>query len=200
MGPGGPLFPGALPPEWLFLGVFRAGGGHPFRVRAASFGAVTALLPALRRSRRSRPGGRLAPCVVMCLPSHHVVRRFLDVLYCLPRGSPRPSLFVRRLPCGRPAQCRELLFHLCRPFCAASLLGGVRLVPVLWVFIDSWVVNCVWFVFRKLRRLCCKWYRVLCFCFFCFFGTRPDQNRISLLGVLDWVAPAPVRSNSSLCC
>ena len=28
------------------------------------------------------PVGRLAPCVGMCLRSHHVVRRFLDVLYC----------------------------------------------------------------------------------------------------------------------
>ena len=42
-------------------------------------------------------------------------------------------------------------------------------------------------------------YGLVC-CFFCLFGTRPDQMELPLLGVLDWVAPAPVRSNSSLCC
>ena len=36
----------------------------------------------------------------------------------------------------------------------------------------------------------CLWFGLL---FLLFFGTRPDQTALPLFGVLDWVAPAPVR-------
>ena len=77
------LFLGVSLKAWLFLGVFRAGSFIFPPLRSPTFGAATALLLALCRSRRFRPGGHRPSRVVMCLRSPHVVRRFIDVLYQL---------------------------------------------------------------------------------------------------------------------
>ena len=51
------LFLGVSLKAWLFLGVFRAGSFIFPHLRSPTFGAATALLLALCRSRRFRPGG-----------------------------------------------------------------------------------------------------------------------------------------------
>ena len=75
------------------------------------------------------------------------------------------------------ARSREPTIHLFRRLFWAASLRGARLLPVLWVFIDSWMIKCLWFVFRKLRRLCCKWSRARCFCLFLlFFRSGTERN------------------------